>query len=184
MKHFIILAISLIMALSMQGQNESPVRKGFTMGGSIGGGVVHFTKGLEASPTQGGISLPALKMGWFLNQRTAVYLNSAGLIYESQGLDRSFEGFVPTIQYWATQNWWISGGFGAALDTRALYESKAASLESKWGKGVLIGTGIEVLQREKWALDLQTNVYLASVQQSDGKLEGATWTLGLGITLY
>ncbi|SHM55830.1 hypothetical protein SAMN04488057_102139 [Cyclobacterium lianum] len=184
-KQIFILFIGLITSLNIQAQTENPNRKGFTAGASLGVGALHFTDGMSEKTTRGGISLPNLKMGWFVSPRTAIYVNTVGQIYESEGVDRSFEGIIPSIQYWATNKWWVSAGYGASLDMKALYESEADSKKSEWGKGVLISTGYEVLQRQKWALDIQSRFYMARVtRKEDGNLDATNFSLGVGISLF
>ncbi|MEM8894717.1 MAG: hypothetical protein AAGC88_09075 [Bacteroidota bacterium] len=185
MKKLIIIAFALLGALNLQAQDQKPIRKGFTIGGSAGVGVLHFTKGMSGSETQGDISLPNVKIGWFANERTALYLATAGQIYEVDGKDRSFEGFIPSVQYWTGDRMWISGGFGPALDTRAFYASSKDSRKSSWGKGVLLATGYEVTQRPKWAMDIQARLFMASVDQGVelGRLEGTSFTIAVGFTL-
>lgn len=185
MKKLIIIAIALLGVINVQAQDQRPVRKGFTIGGSAGVGVLHFTKGMQEKPTQGDITLPNVKIGWFANERTAIYLATAGQIYESEGLDRSFEGFIPSVQYWTSDKWWVSGGFGPALDTRAFYASNKKSRKNSWGKGVLLATGYEIKQRPKWAMDIQARLFMASVDQGAelGRLEGTSFSIGVGFTL-
>lgn len=181
----ILVAMFLLVGTQAHAQEKStePIRKGFTIGGSAGIGVIHFTKGLATKETSGDISLPNMKIGWFANDRTAIYLNLTGQIYEANGLDRSFEGLIPTIQYWTADRWWVSGGFGAALDTRALYESEKKSTKNEWGKGVLLGSGYEFKQTEKWTMDIQAKLYMASISR-DGldNLEGTNFSLAFGFT--
>lgn len=174
-----------MMAVSAMAQSQQPERKGFTIGGSAGVGVIHFTSGMSDQETQGNIVLPNMKIGWFANPRLAFYLNTPGQVYEKDGLDRSFEGIIPTIQYWTSDRWWIGGGFGPALDTRAIYESRSKSAKTHWGKGVLLSSGYEITQRKKWAMDLQARLYMASIDQGElDPLEGTSFTLGVGFTLY
>ncbi|MDW7693003.1 hypothetical protein R9C00_10265 [Flammeovirgaceae bacterium SG7u.111] len=186
MKQFVISIALLLLSLNTIAQSESPIRKGFTIGASVGAGALHFTKGIETSETQGGISLPNLKIGWFVNDKLAIYLNTPGQIYELNNKDRSFEGYIPSVQYWAADRWWVTGGVGAALDTPALYEKKSDSDEkNNWGKGVLLGTGYELRQHKKWAVDLQARLYMASVKLENGqRREGSSFTLGLGFTFF
>ncbi len=188
MKTLTIVALILFSALTAHAQQtaqqEAPIRKGFTLGGSAGVGVLHFTDGATDNQTSGNISLPNMKIGWFLTPRTALYLNTTSQIYETNGRDRSFEGYIPTIQYYTGSKWWVSGGFGPSLDTRAFYESKSKSAATHWGKGVLLSTGYEFKQRAKWALDLQARLYMASINIGEGQhLEGTSFTIAVGITL-
>lgn len=179
-----IMVMALLSNLS-KAQDTKPVRKGFTIGGSAGIGVLHFTKGNAANETSGNISLPNAKIGWFIKDDLAIYLNTTGQIYEIDGRDRSFEGYLPSVQYWTSDRWWVSGGFGAARDARAIYESKSHSANSAWGKGVLLASGYEFLQREKWAMDVQVRLYMASVGREElENLEGTNFTIAFGFTLF
>lgn len=186
MKRFTLTAVLLLITFSIYAQSEQPTRKGFTIGGAAGIGVLHFTKGMESSETQGDISLPNMKVGWFVQDNLAIYLNTPGQIYEKDGSDRSFEGYIPSVQYWASNKWWISGGIGAALDTPAFYEKRSESNEkNNWGKGVLLSSGYELLQRKKWAIDIQARLYMASVKLDNGnRREGTAFSIALGFTLF
>lgn len=178
-------AILALAGNTSKAQNTKPVRKGFTIGGSAGIGVLHFTKGMVTNETSGDLSLPNMKIGWFVKDNLAVYLNTAGQIYETDGLDRSFEGIIPSLQYWTSDKWWVSGGFGAALDTRAFYESNSKSAKNEWGKGVLLASGYEFKQKEKWAMDVQARLFMASVSRDDlENLEGTNFTIAFGFTLF
>ena len=115
MKRSTLTAVLLLITLSIYAQTEQPIRRGFTIGSSAGIGVLHFTKGMESSETQGDISLPNMKIGWFVKDNLALYLNTPGQIYERDDSDRSFEGYIPSIQYWTSDRWWISGGMGASI---------------------------------------------------------------------
>ena len=181
----IMVAILALAGNISNAQGTQPVRKGFTAGASIGIGILHFTKGMVENETSGDISLPNLKIGWFVKDDLAVYLNTTSQVYELDGLDRSFEGYIPSIQYWTSDNWWVSGGFGAALDTRSLYESKRKSAGSEWGKGVLLSSGYEFKQTEKWAMDVQARLFMASVSRDDlENLEGTNFTIAFGFTFF
>lgn len=54
----IMVAILALTSNTSDAQNTKPVRKGFTIGGSAGTGVLHFTKGMVTNETSGDISLP------------------------------------------------------------------------------------------------------------------------------
>ena len=118
----IILMLSSIQAFAQDNQIE-PNRKGFVIGVSAGAGYLSIEG--DAAPStfeDSDISLPNLKIGWMLNPNTALLLSMPGMAYKAQGVDRSFEGLVPTVQHWVRPNWWINGGVGLGLDTPAFYE--------------------------------------------------------------
>jgi len=182
----IIVALFIVLSNESNAQNVTPIKKGFTIGGFAGVGALHFSQGLPEgqSKTSGDISLPNMKIGWFVKDNLAIYLNAVGQTYELNDLDRSFEGYIPSVQYWSDKCW-ISAGFGPALDTRAFYESSSKSAKSNWGKGVLLSAGYEVKQRQKWAMDIQARLYMASVKLDGGeRLDGTNLSVGVGFTLF
>ena len=181
----VLVAMLAMFSSQIQAQDRKPIKKGFTIGGSAGIGVLHFSKGMPSTETSGDISLPNMKIGWFIKDDLAIYLNTIGQIYDANGLDRSFEGIIPSVQYWTSDKWWISGGFGAALDTRAFYESDRKSAKNEWGKGVLLASGYEFKQKTKWAMDVQARLFMASVTRDElENLEGTTFTIAFGFTLF
>lgn len=185
MKKLILISICLLAMYSANAQNQTPTRKGFSIGASVGVGVLHFTQGGGDANTGADLSLPNLKIGWLFNERLGVYLNAPGQIYKEKGRDRSFEGLIPTVQYWPTNAWWISGGAGLAMDLPAFYEVKNVEDEDyNFGKGVLLSSGYEVIQGKKWAMDLQARLLMSSVNLDEGRRDGTSFTIALGFNFY
>jgi hypothetical protein len=185
MKRIILTSICALGLFAAKAQSTAPIRKGFSIGGSFGVGVLHFTKGAGDAETGGDISLPNLKIGWLFNDKLGVYLNAPGQMYQQNSRDRSFEGLIPAVQYWPANKWWISGGMGLAMDMPAFYDVvDFGEEEFNFGKGVLISTGYEVLQRRKWTIDLQGRLLMSSVNLDAGKREGTSLTLALGFNFY
>jgi len=59
-------------------------RKGFAFAVGIGGGVVtanDSNKDVPFDKAQGDISFPNFKLGWMVNERTAIMINFPGIIY-------------------------------------------------------------------------------------------------------
>jgi hypothetical protein len=185
MKRTILTSIGMLWIFAASAQSVTPERAGFSIGGSFGVGVLHFTKGAGDAATGGDISLPNLKLGWVFNDKLGVYLNAPGQIYQQGGRDRSFEGLIPAVQYWPVSKWWVSGGMGLAMDMPAFYEVRNFEDEEfNFGKGVLLSTGYELLQRPKWTIDLQGRLLMSSVNLDQGKREGTSLTLALGFNFY
>ncbi|MCG8330472.1 MAG: hypothetical protein MI974_22425 [Chitinophagales bacterium] len=191
MKNLLILVLT-ICTFTVFGQNVENTgiqRKGFVIGLGIGGGVVSISDSNQEVPfdeAQGGISLPNLKLGWMVNERMAILATFPGMTYEYEGKDRSFDAFIPTIQYWVKDRWWINGGIGLAMDFPAFYEVDDVE-EEDWNLGcaVAASTGYEIFQKEKFAIDLQTRLQLGrAFLDNDEYRDGVVFTVGVGFTWY
>lgn len=164
-------------------------RKGFVIGIGLRGGVVSITDSNQEIPfeeAQGGFSLPNLKIGFMLNERTALLATFPGMIYEYQGKDRSFEAFVPTVQYWMNDKLWINGGIGLGMDFPAFYEVKKVDDEQwNWGCAVSTGIGYEIVQKQKFTIDLQSNLLLGrTFLPNDLHRDGVVFSVGVGFNWY
>ena len=185
MKKVLIIALCLVGGLQLQAQ-QGVDRKGLSFGASFGAGVLHFTSGYSGDQTSGDISLPNLKAGWMFNQNLGAFLNAPGQLYSEGGKDRSFEGLIPSVQYWPTNRLWVSAGFGMAMDFPAFYQVKKVK-DEKWnlGKGALVSLGFEVLQRPNWTIDIQSKALMSSFKLDEGgRKAGANFTLGVGFNFY
>ncbi|MEM9324972.1 MAG: hypothetical protein AAGA85_04930 [Bacteroidota bacterium] len=185
MKKILITVLGVAIAAAAFAQEERPTRQGFAFGGYLGAGAIYFSSGNAGNDTQGHVTLLNFQAGHLFNDRFGIFLKTAGNSYEVEGRDRSLDGYIVSAQYWTSDKFWISGGYGPAMDIRAFWESKSESEGVNWGHGVLLAGGYEVMQRKKWALDLQTRLYMASVKLDDGaRREATTVSLGVGITFF
>ncbi|MEP5545975.1 hypothetical protein [Maribacter dokdonensis] len=94
-------------------------RDGFIFEFVAGGGVISIedSAGIQTfDKAQGAFVFPDLKLGYMLNEKLAITAAMPGNIYEFQDNDRSFGGFIPSVQYWVKERWWIHGGIGLAID--------------------------------------------------------------------
>jgi hypothetical protein len=186
MKYLIAFTL-LIATLSLHGQNIE--RRGFVIGLGIGGGIIDIQdSGAESTldKTTGALSLPNLQMGFMLSERTALLVSIPGAIYEHDGRDRSFEAFIPSLQHWVGDNWWVRGGVGLAMDMPALYDLKDLDdPEFNIGYAMAASTGVELVQRGSFALDLQGRIqYGRAYLDNDAHRDGLIMTVGLGFTWY
>ncbi|MEP2023276.1 MAG: hypothetical protein ABJH98_05785 [Reichenbachiella sp.] len=71
-------------------------------------------------------------------------------------------------------------------ERQGFYNIKDWSSEDfNFGKGVLLASGYEVLQRKKWTMDVETRLFMSSVSLHEGrKREGSSFTLALGFTWF
>jgi len=175
--------------LGQNSNNNTIERKGFVFGVGVGGGVVSISDSNQEVPfdeVQGGISLPNLKFGWMVNDRLAILATLPGMIYALEGKDRSFEAFIPSVQYWVKDRWWINGGIGLAMDMPALYEFDDLKSEDwNFGCAVSASTGFELIQKKNYALDLQANIHLGrTFLDNDQHRDGGAFTIGIGFNWY
>lgn len=188
MKNVLAIALSFCVLTGFgQGFDNAIERKGFVIGIGISAGVFSISDSdqeVAFEKAQGDISLPNLKMGWMVNERLAILGSFPGMIYELNDKDRSFSAFVPSVQYWFKDGWWVNGGIGLAVDGPALYEDLSGE-DWNFGCAVTASTGFEVVQKKRYALDIQTQLHLAStLLENDGHREGVVFTVGIGFNWY
>lgn len=190
MKNLLIFVFTFC-TLFAYGQNETTStikRKGFVFGFGIGGGVISISDSDQEVPfdeAQGGGSFPNLKLGWMVNDRLAILGMYAGMGYEYQGKDRSFDAFMPSVQYWVKDGWWVNAGVGLAMDFPAFYEDNIEEEDWNFGGAVAFSTGYELVQKKNFALDLQTQLLMGTTYLDDDKERDAVvFSIGLGFNWY
>lgn len=190
MKKSILFILWLVATQAVAQMATSPVeRQGFIIGVGMRGGVVSITDSNAEIPfeeAQGGFSLPNLKIGFMLNERTALLATFPGMIYELKGKDRSFESFIPKIQYWMNDKLWVNGGIGLGMDFPAFYEVKKVNDEQwNWGCAVSAGLGYEIVQKQKFTIDLQSDLMLGrTFLPNDLHRDGVVFSVGVGFNWY
>lgn len=189
MKNLLVLAFTFCSLLSY-GQNEIKQieRKGFVIGFGIGGGVISISDSDQQVPfdeAQDGGSFPNLKLGWMLNDRLAILASYAGMGYEFENKDRSFDAFMPSVQYWLKDRWWVNAGAGLAMDFPAFYEDNIEDENWNFGGAVALSTGYELLQKKNFALDLQTKLQMGWANlENDLDRNVVVLSIGLGFNWY
>ncbi len=191
MKNLLIVLLTFCsVSVFAQGLQTSNIeRKGFVIGFGVGGGVISLADSGQENPFEkasGGFSLPNLKIGMMLNEKTALLATFPGMIYEYEGQDRSFEAFIPSIQYWLKDRWWVNGGVGLSMDFPAFYEvDDFKDQDFNFGCAVAVSTGYEIVQRKNFALDLQTKLHMGRVFTGNSQYrDGVALTVGLGFNWY
>lgn len=164
-------------------------RDGFIFEFQVGGGII----GIEDSAgnqtfdkAQGTFVFPDVKFGHMLNDNLAITVSLPGNIYEFQDNDRHFGGFIPSLQYWAKDRWWIHGGIGLAIDSPALYDIKD-NVNDDWNFGcaVMASTGYEIYKKNNFALNVQSKLVLGRVfLAGDAHRDAVSLNIGLGFSWF
>ena len=162
-------------------------REGFIFEFVVGGGTISLedSAGIQTFDTsQGTFVFPDLKFGYMLNEKLAITVSMSGNIYEFQDNDRNFGGFIPSVQYWVKDKWWIHGGFGLAIDSPALYDIKD-DVNDDWnfGHAVMLSTGYEIYKKKNFALNVQSKLVLGRANlDGDAHRDAAIFNVGLGFS--
>lgn len=172
-------------------QNTNPdtttQRDGFIIEFSVGGGLISLedSAGIQTfDKSQGTFVFPDLKLGYMLNENLAITVAMPGNIYEFQDNDRHFGGFIPSLQYWVKDRWWIHGGIGLAIDAPALYDIKD-NVNDDWNFGcaVMASTGYEIYKKKNFALNVQTKLVLGhTFLDEDAYRDAVIFNIGLGFS--
>ncbi|MFL0351977.1 hypothetical protein [Xanthomarina sp. GH4-25] len=159
-------------------------RDGFIFEIGLGGGVISLedSEGIQTfDKSQGAFSFPELKFGFMLNDKLAITASMPGNIYEFQDNDRHFGSFIPSVQYWVKDRWWIHGGIGLAIDGPALYDINDDNDDWNFGCAVMASTGYEIYKKKNFALNLQSKIVLGrAFLEGDAHRDAVLFNVGLG----
>lgn len=164
-------------------------RDGFIFEFVVGGGIISTedSAGIQTFDTsQGTFVFPDLKFGYMLNEKLALTVSLPGNIYEFQDNDRNFGGFIPSVQYWVKDRWWIHGGIGLAIDSPALYDIKD-NVNDDWNFGcaVMASSGYEIYKKKNFALNVQSKVVLGRASlEGDTHRDAVIFNVGLGFSWF
>ena len=172
-----------------QNTNSEPIpqRDGFIFEFVVGGGIISIedSEGIQTfNKSQGTFVFPDLKFGYMLNEKLAITVAMPGNIYEFQNNDRNFGGFIPSVQYWVKDRWWIHGGIGLAIDSPALYDIKD-NVNDDWNFGcaVMASTGYEIYKKKNFALNVQSKLVLGRTSlDGDAHRDAVIFNVGLGFS--
>ena len=162
-------------------------KDGFIFEFVVGGGIISIedSAGIQTfDKSQGTFVFPDLKFGYMLNGHLAITASMPGNIYQFQDNDRNFGGFIPSVQYWVKDRWWIHGGIGLAIDSPALYDIKD-DINDEWNFGcaVMASTGYEIYKKKNFALNVESKLVLGRVSlDGDAHRDAAIFNIGLGFS--
>ena len=168
-----------------QQQQTVPQRSGFIISAMAGVGSLSLSGDVTNTSDGFGISLPNVKVGTMLSPNTALLLNLPGMQYEQNGKDRSIDALALSLQYWVKPSWWINGGAGISMDTRAFYEKNNSEQDKlNVGPAVVFGTGYEFYRRARFSIDLQANLQAGRVYSKNDHRDGIAVLTGVGFNFY
>ncbi|MHB0755100.1 hypothetical protein [Polaribacter sp. M15] len=164
-------------------------REGFMFEFVVGGGIISIedSEGIQTfDKSQGTFVFPDLKFGYMLNEKFAITISMPGNIYEFQDNDRNFGGFIPSVQYWVKDKWWIHGGVGLAIDSPALYDIKE-DVNDDWnfGTAVMVSSGYEMYKKKNFALNVQSKLVLGHASlDGDAQRDAVIFNVGIGFSWF
>ncbi|NJB69905.1 hypothetical protein GGR42_000367 [Saonia flava] len=174
-------------------QNTNPEtttqRDGFIFEIVVGGGIISLedSAGFQTfDNSQGTFVFPDLKLGYMLNENLAITAAMPGNIYKFQDNDRHFGGFIPSLQYWVKDRWWIHGGIGLAIDSPALYDIED-DVNDDWNFGcaVMASTGYEIYKKKNFALNIQSKLVLGRASlEGDAHRDAVLFNVGIGFSWF
>lgn len=184
----------LLMSAMLFAQNNSTnetiyQRDGFMFEFGLGAGVISLedSQGVQTfDKSQGAFTFPELKFGYMLNDNLAITVSIPGMIYEYEDNDRHFGGFIPSVQYWLQDRWWIQGGIGLAVDSPALYDIKD-NVNDTWNFGcaVMASAGYEIYKKKSFVLNVQSKLVMGRVNlEGDAHRDAVTFNIGLGFSWF
>jgi len=142
-------------------KTETPIKKeGFAIGLGIGAGLLAMESN-DIHSTHFSFSIPNIKLGYFINEKSALWLYLPGSTFSENDNDRGFEGIVLAGQYWIGEKWWIKAGAGMTFDAPAFYEvENINNADFSIGFPALTsGIGYDLFRKGKFSLDIQYRVF-------------------------
>lgn len=156
-------------------------RTGLIFGVSAGIGSASFYGNTDAVSGGADLSLPNLKIGYMLSSKLAILVANPGISFEKDAKDRSFDGFLPSVQYWIKPNLWLSAGFGLGMESPAIYEKQK---NHYFGTACQFSTGFELYKRNSFVIDLQGTLFAGAVDTGNQNREMVSFLTGIGFNFY
>ncbi|NJK93865.1 MAG: hypothetical protein HC905_02090 [Bacteroidales bacterium] len=196
MKSILITAVLLFFVLvqsTFAQEDKSIQRKGFVFGTSCGTGysILNFP---DKNQNDLGFALD-VKFGYMIKPELAILLTTNVSIYDYSGFGRNrkrdFGILAPSVQYWVSDKFWVMGGVGLGGDNPVFWDIDFENvdndpLETKYysGLGFVTAVGYEIYQRKNMALDFKIKMSYRNVEMQEGKTNGVSFALLVGINFY
>ena len=131
-------------------------RKGFIIGLGGGGG----TMTCDGCAGTSGLAVQ-FHMGAMLTEKVALVGESAVVSREEEGVSLGSLVAGPAVQYWVSPRVWVKGGVGVGYLQASIDK---ISVISDPGLAFFGGLGVDLLQKQKFAIDLQARFTTASIE--------------------
>ncbi len=178
-----IVILFILLSQTVIAQKTSITRAGFTFGTSAG-----FGTHISSNSSQLRVSLPNLKLGYMLQPKLGLLLYMPGGVSTVQGNQVAFEAFLPAVQYFLMDEFYLLAGAGLSLETTPFYnvDFNEGPPDFYFGPGFTIAAGYEVFQfNNKNAIDIQTRMLVGKTDDIPGaKQTHAAIDLLIGFNLY
>lgn len=131
-----------------------------------------------------------ISIGYQLKPKLALLLSSNISLYNYEGYGRSrkrdFGILAPALQYNIGHGFWIMGGIGLGGDHPVFFDIKNPELdplETKYfsGIGMVTSAGYEFHRTKNMSFDIKAKMSYRQVKMQEGKTNGASVALMLGI---
>lgn len=148
---------AIALAFTVLARDASAIeRKGLVVGLGAGGGTMtcdgcNGTSGIAAQ----------FHIGGMLTEKVALVLDGSGVSRDEDGATLMSGVTGAAVQYFVSPRLWVKGGVGAGWLQASIDN---ISVTSDPGLAFLGGLGVEVLQKEKFAIDLQFRFTTASIE--------------------
>lgn len=165
---------------------DTAYHKGWLLGVAFGGGNIRLKTKAE-NKHEAVLSLPNLKIGYWLNKKTSVHFLMPGAVYNLKSTDRIFEAFQVGASRWITPKWWVLAATGLTFDAGAFYTvDKLSQIQANTGlPSFSVGTGLELWSHKKYGIDLQYRYFYGRSNLENGDHRtGQAHVVLLGFTLY
>jgi len=192
MKQAICIGLLLWMNTLVQAQNKPGVeRKGIIFGTSIG--LAHARQSFPDKKQNDTDFALDFKLGYMIKPTLAVLLTSNVSGYQYSGIGRSrkrdFGILAPSIQYWLNDRFWVLGGVGLGVDAPVFFdiedpETNPEEVAYHSGLGLIGSVGYECYQRGKFTLDLKARIGYRNLQVTEGKTQGVSFGILVGLNFY
>lgn len=165
--------------------SQTPQKGDIMLGAAVGFSTLNLDSENYQSGSQTGLSLPNLKIGKMISDKTALLIYLPGTIYDFENAERDrkrgFEAILLSTQYWIQNLTWVMGGIGLGLDAPVFYDIETAEERNfNIGFAVAAAAGFEVLKFNKSMIDIQGRVHYGSIDVGEEQLNGTAFSILVG----
>lgn len=180
----LVLMLNTNFVFSQNNKSQSAEKQGFLFGVGVGGGVLlEKDTGIDME-NYGKYSFLNLKLGWMIAPKTAICLHIPSGGHKEKGKTRAFEAVLATSQHWFSERIWGMAGLGLAMNMPPFYETEEDDPKFYFGLALSTGLGYELLQKGRFALDIQTRCLYGNYDIETVKRQSTAFDILIGFNWY